>query len=80
MNLKKLEKGQILNLSIVCNSKQRDISLVEDNIYKVRLQSQPMKGKANKELINFFKTLGYRIDVIRGEKSHSKIIRVLEII
>ena len=80
MNLKKLKKDQVLNLSIVCNSKKQDIDFIEDSYYKVRLQSQPIKGKANKELISFFKDLGYKIKVVKGEKSHSKIIRVLDVL
>ncbi|MDD3178267.1 MAG: DUF167 domain-containing protein [Candidatus ainarchaeum sp.] len=80
MNLKTLKKDQILNLLIICNSKKQDIDFLEKDTYKVKIHSQPLKGKANKEIISFFKDLGYKIELVKGEKSHSKIVRVIDII
>ena len=74
-----LEEGQAITLRIISNSKIRDIQK-EDSIYKVRLKTQPLKGMANKELKAYFRSLGYDIELVRGEKSHNKLIKIIKVL
>jgi uncharacterized protein (TIGR00251 family) len=71
-----LSKGQVINVTVVCNSRVQEIQEVLGN-YKVKLKSCAIKGKANKELIEYFKSLGYLVDIVKGEKSKQKLIKVL---
>ena len=77
-NKLQFKKGEILNLHIICNSRLRNIEL-NGKIYKVKLTSLAIKGKANNELINLFKNLGYKIKIVRGERSNNKLIKILEV-
>jgi len=74
-----LQEGQILSLKIISNSKVQDIQK-EDSVYKVRLKTQPLKGKANKELKAYFRSLGYDIEFVKGEKSHNKLIKIIKVL
>ncbi len=67
---------QIIEVIVVCNSKEAEIQEFS-GIYKVKLKSKAIKGKANKELIEFFKSLGYLINIVKGEKSKHKLIEIL---
>ncbi len=73
------KEGEIINLQIVCNAKEQDLQYA-GGLCKVRLRAQPIKGKANKELVEYFKSLGYKIEIIKGEKSNIKLIKILKII
>jgi len=71
------QKGDLLEVNVICNSKINEIELLEGRKLKVRLKAIPMDGKANKGLLELFKENGYRIKIIKGEKSHHKIIEIL---
>jgi uncharacterized protein (TIGR00251 family) len=71
-----LKAGEIIEVTVVCNSKFQDIQKLSD-IYKIRLKSQAIKGKANKELKEYFKSLGYLVEIVKGEKSNHKHIKIL---
>ena len=60
---------------------KNSISLMEDNItYKVQLKAQPIKGKANKELITFlakhYQVRSSQVEIISGHYSQIKLIKV----
>ena len=71
-------KGEIITLQVTCNSAKRDIVKIDDH-YKIKLKSLPLKGKANRELIDYFKEIGYRTEIVKGEKSSTKVLKVLDI-
>ncbi len=71
-----LKTGEIIEVTVVCNSKSQEIQEVSGN-YKIKLKSQAIKGKANKELKEYFKSLGYLVDIVKGEKSNHKYIKIL---
>lgn len=73
------EAGQVIALRIISNSKIQSIQK-EDSVYKVRLKSIPLKGKANKELKSYFKSLGYNIELVSGEKAHNKLIKITKVL
>lgn len=59
-------------------SKQRIIEA--DNLLKVYVSAPPDKGKANKRLIKilskYFKVKKSDLNIVRGEKSRDKILKV----
>jgi len=72
-----LQKNSVLKVTVVCNSKTEIIDQVNDKELKVRLKALPLDGRANKRLMELFKENGYRIEILKGEKSHSKVIKIL---
>lgn len=68
-----------IKVKVITNAKKNKIVKVDDYL-KVYLTSQPVKGKANKELIkvlaNYLSTRKSNVTIIKGEKSHQKIVKV----
>jgi hypothetical protein len=64
------------------NSKKKYIKLLDVDTYEIAITAKPEKGKANKEIIedlaNFFKIQKSRITIMKGHKSHTKIIQITE--
>ncbi|HOD89582.1 MAG TPA: DUF167 domain-containing protein [archaeon] len=73
------KKDEFITLQIISNSNKKEI-LPIDNGYKVKLTKLPVKGQANKELISYFKDLGYIIEIIKGQKSNTKLIKIKEVL
>lgn len=71
------EKNQILTLQVICNSDKQDLQKIDDNTYKLKIRSQAQKGKANKEILEFFKNKGHKVEIIKGEKSNKKLLKIL---
>jgi len=69
-----------ISVKVITRSKQEKISLEEDGSYKVWLRVPAEKGKANKKLIElisvFFKAPRGKIQILRGETSSKKIIKI----
>lgn len=76
MNLSKFIKDDLLRVKVVPNSKREE--LVEaDGGLKLYLKAVPEKGKANNEVIKFFKKeFGLKVEIKSGEKSRKKVLRV----
>ncbi|MHA1271548.1 MAG: DUF167 domain-containing protein [Candidatus Helarchaeota archaeon] len=74
--------NKILNIHVNPNSKEVSIKEIGNNIFEIKLKSPPLKGKANKELIEvlseYFKVKKSKISILRGKTSKNKII-MLEI-
>lgn len=77
--LKKVKDGYQLNLKISPNASKNEIIFVEDGV-KVKITAQPIDGKANKALIEyfskFFKIPKTSISIIRGETSKEKTLYI----
>ncbi len=71
------EKNQIFSLQVICNSDRQEIQKIDDNTYKLKIRSIAQKGKANKEIFEFFKDKGLRVEIIKGEKSNKKLLKIL---
>ena len=85
-------KNNLINLRIVPNTSKNEFIFDEENKnkinnktnntnstkIKVKIQSLPEDGKANAELIKFFKKNGIKIEIVKGLKSRDKIVRVIE--
>jgi uncharacterized protein (TIGR00251 family) len=72
----------MFNVKVKPNSKQQAIILEEDGSLTVRLQSPPVEGKANKELIQVladrFGVRQSQISIRSGERSRTKRVEVDE--
>jgi uncharacterized protein (TIGR00251 family) len=76
MNNLNLEKGQIIKLQVVSNSKKELLEKIDNNSYKIKITALAIKGKANKEILKFFKKQGYNVDIIKGKLSSNKILKI----
>ncbi|KPQ39260.1 MAG: hypothetical protein HLUCCO16_08615 [Phormidium sp. OSCR] len=72
----------IFNVKVKPNSKQQAIILEDDGSLTVRLQSSPVDGKANKELIQVladrFGVRKSQVSIRSGERSRMKRVEVDE--
>ncbi|OAB59328.1 hypothetical protein AY600_19320 [Phormidium willei BDU 130791] len=72
----------MFNVKVKPNSKQQAIILEDDGSLTVRLQSPPVEGKANKELIQVladrFGVRQSQISIRSGERSRTKRVEVDE--
>ena len=70
----------LLHLKIQPNASRSGLAGQHGQRLKIRLQSPPQNGKANRELIRFLSdTLGIpksSLDLIRGQSSRDKTVRI----
>lgn len=71
------KKNQLVSLHVICNAKEDNLQKLDNNSFKLKIKALPIEGKANKQIINFFKNLGYSVKIVKGEKSNKKIIQFL---
>lgn len=66
-------------IHVKAGSKQQGVKKGKDRL-DVKLKSQPVRGKANKELMevlsNFFGVPKNYIEIIKGAKSRNKLVKV----
>ena len=69
--------SELFNLKVVLNSNRNELK-EEGNQFKLYLKAVPEKGKANKEIIRFFKKkYNLKIEIVKGEKSRNKVIKII---
>jgi uncharacterized protein len=77
---KKSKKGVTIKIKVEPRSSRKGISGIMDDTLKVRVNSAPVGGAANEELINILsEELGIRktsIRIIQGSSSKNKIVEV----
>ena len=61
-----------IKIKVIPNSSRNELK--EGRLY---LKAVPEKGKANKEVIKFFKKKGLRVEIKSGEKSREKVLRII---
>jgi len=66
-----------MKIKVIPNSSRSEIK-EENGVTKVYLKSVPEKGKANAELIKFFKKRGIKVEIVSGLRSRNKVLRVLQ--
>jgi uncharacterized protein (TIGR00251 family) len=75
----RIGKSKIVNVRVVPNAKKNEIKEQDDGL-KVYLAAPPVEGKANKLLIRVlakhFGTKKSCIDILKGEKSRNKVVRI----
>ncbi len=71
---------KFINVKVIPKAKRQKV-VEEKGSLKIYLKSPPEDGKANKELIEvlskYFKVSKRNIEIIRGEYSRNKIIKIL---
>lgn len=76
-----MNKNYLIDLYIQPGAKKTEIAGEHDGRLKIRLKADPVDGKANKALIDFFsKLLKVRkqdISIVHGEKSRFKTLSVI---
>jgi uncharacterized protein (TIGR00251 family) len=74
------ENGVTVNIRALPNADRNEISGIHGNALKVRVQSPPVDGKANKALIKFIskktRISKSKITILRGLKGRDKTIAI----
>jgi len=69
----------IIQAKVIPKSSQ-NLILQEDEIFKIKINTAPKKGKANNKVIELlsqhFKVPKSKIEIIKGLTSRSKIVRI----
>lgn len=80
MTIREFDEGVTLTVRVVPRSRQNEIVGVEGDAIKIRLSAPAIEGRANDALVRFLaERLGVarsRIEIVRGESSRSKVVRV----
>ena len=75
-----LESETKIPVRIHPNAARNEVMGITDGILQVRISAPPVKGKANKELIDFLSQLlgvsKSRLSIIKGHTSRNKVIAV----
>lgn len=79
INKDSLLKYDYLKLMIRPNKSVTEISNFKDNILYLNVKEKPIDGKANKEIIRFFKKkLQLNIEIKSGSTSKKKLVKILK--
>ena len=80
LNIKEEKNGISIKVTVVPNSSQSSIVGTFDGVVKIKLNSPPIEGKANKEIIAFFSKLinvpKTSIEISKGEKNKLKTLLI----
>jgi len=76
-----MSDSSILSVRVVPNkSESRIIDTSDDGTIRIEVKSQPIEGKANKELIKFLAKLlsvnENQVIILRGANSRNKLIKI----
>jgi uncharacterized protein (TIGR00251 family) len=73
-------KSNWLAVKVTPNASRNEIMGFTDGVLQVRIAASPVKGKANKELIDFLsKALGLRkssVSIVKGQTSRNKVVAI----
>ncbi|MFA6215673.1 MAG: DUF167 domain-containing protein [Patescibacteria group bacterium] len=69
-----------LIIRVITRSSKTEIVEQKDNYLKIKLKSAPVKGEANKELVEFlakhFDVSKSQVEILKGLTSKDKLIRI----
>jgi len=75
--VKEVKDGVLISLYVSPGSKEVSFGYDEwRKAIEVKLKSPAKEGKANKELLNIFKEIFGDAEIVSGEKSRSKVLKV----
>lgn len=67
-----------LKIIVKSNSPKNEIKGFDNRKrLRINIKAKAEKGKANVEIVKFFKKLGYNIVIVKGLKSKEKILRLI---
>lgn len=69
-----------LSVKVIPNASKTELrEVLSDGVQKIAVSAPPEKGKANEELLRFFKKeLGRNVKIVGGETSRKKLLFVSE--
>ncbi len=80
MTVNSHNKSNWLSIKVTPNAGHNQIAGFADGVLQVKIAAPPVRGKANKELIDFLgEALGVRkcsLSIVRGQTSRNKVIAV----
>ena len=80
INIKEEKDGISIKISVIPNSSKTFVVGILDGVIKIKLNSPPIEGRANKEVIEFLsKLLGIpktSISILRGDKNKLKTLQI----
>ena len=77
MKLNEYVENNLLKIKVIPNSKKTELLEKEDAL-RLYLKAVPEKGKANSELVKFFKKkFGLKVEIVKGEKSREKVLKII---
>ncbi len=69
-----------ITVSVSTNAKNNSIILGSDGVYKLKINSQPIEGRANKDIVKYLSKLlkipKSSIAIVLGQHSKSKVIEI----
>ncbi len=75
--VKEVKDGVLISLHVSPGSKEVSFGYDEwRKAIEVKLKSPAKEGKANRELLSIFKEIFGEAEIVSGEKSRSKVLRV----
>lgn len=81
LNIQKVDDGVTFKIKVQPGAPKNEIVGVQEDALKIRINAAPVKGKANKALIDFLaENLGVKkseVEIISGHTSKIKKIKVL---
>jgi uncharacterized protein len=78
MNINKYIKENQIKIKVTPNAKENELKEMGKHL-KLYLKAVPDKGKANKELIKFFKKeFKLNVEIKSGETSREKVLRIIK--
>lgn len=73
---------KVISVLVKPNAKKKYVKQVDADTYEIAITAKPEKGKANKEIVedlaDYFKIQKSRITILKGHKSHTKLIEIAE--
>ena len=77
------EDGVLINVRVVPRASKNEIVGVRDNALRIRLQTPPIEGRANRKLVRLLATTldipRNRISIVSGDKSRNKRVLVKDL-
>lgn len=68
--------GQHIHIHVIPNSNENK-AIVKNQRIVVKIKSKPVKGKANKELVNLLRKLtGRKVIILHGETAQDKVVDI----
>ena len=80
MTVNNRSKSNLLSLKVTPNAGRNEVTGFTDGVLHVKINAPPVKGKANRELIDFlsrvFDVKKSAITIVKGQTSRNKTIAV----
>ena len=80
--VKEIDEGILVDIEVSTKSNQFEIAGYNEwrERIEIRIKSPPLKGKANKEIINEFSKLTKKdVEITSGHKSRQKTLKIFKI-